>query len=79
LLVYLRGFSNDIYFQTGLLLLIGLSAKNAILIEEFSMEELFKKVKGVFEAAVAAAKLRLPPHIKTSLADTYRFLPMIYA
>ncbi|EOX2644892.1 efflux RND transporter permease subunit [Campylobacter jejuni] len=79
LLVYLRGFSNDIYFQTGLLLLIGLSAKNAILIVEFAMEERFKKGKGVFEAAVAAAKLRFRPIIMTSLAFTFGVLPMIFA
>ncbi|ECO3526389.1 efflux RND transporter permease subunit [Campylobacter jejuni] len=79
LLVALRGFDNDIYFQTGLLLLIGLSAKNAILIIEFAMEERFKKGKGVFEAAVAAAKLRFRPIIMTSLAFTFGVLPMIFA
>ncbi|EAH4549385.1 efflux RND transporter permease subunit [Campylobacter jejuni] len=79
LLVALRGFDNDIYFQTGLLLLIGLSAKNAILIVEFAMEERFKKGKGVFEAAVAAAKLRFRPIIMTSLAFTFGVLPMIFA
>ncbi|HED7614208.1 multidrug efflux RND transporter permease subunit CmeB, ciprofloxacin and florfenicol resistance type [Campylobacter jejuni] len=79
LLVALRGFDNDIYFQTGLLLLIGLSAKNAILIVEFAMEERLKKGKGVFEAAVAAAKLRFRPIIMTSLAFTFGVLPMIFA
>lgn len=59
--------------------MIGLSAKNAILIVEFAMEERFKKGKGVFEAAVAAAKLRFRPIIMTSLAFTFGVLPMIFA
>lgn len=77
--IALRGFSNDIYFQTGLLLLIGLSAKNAILIVEFAMEEHLKKGKSVFDAAVSAAKLRFRPIIMTSLAFTFGVLPMIFA
>ncbi|EAI6215131.1 efflux RND transporter permease subunit [Campylobacter jejuni] len=79
LLVALRGFDNDIYFQTGLLLLIGLSAKNAILIIEFAMEERLKKGKSIFEAAINAAKLRFRPIIMTSLAFTFGVLPMIFA
>lgn len=79
LLVALSGFNNDVYFQTGLLLLIGLSAKNAILIVEFAMEEHLKKGKGIFEAAVAAAKLRFRPIIMTSLAFTFGVLPMVFA
>ncbi|EIU4550839.1 multidrug efflux RND transporter permease subunit [Campylobacter jejuni] len=79
LLVALRGFDNDIYFQTGLLLLIGLSAKNAILIIEFAMEERLKKGKSIFEAAINAAKLRFRPIVMTSLAFTFGVLPMIFA
>ncbi|MCX2683493.1 multidrug efflux RND transporter permease subunit [Campylobacter sp. MIT 21-1685] len=78
-LVALRGFTNDIYFQTGLLLLIGLSAKNAILIVEFAMEEHLKKGKSIFESALAAAKLRFRPIVMTSLAFTFGVLPMIFA
>ncbi|TKX31300.1 efflux RND transporter permease subunit [Campylobacter estrildidarum] len=79
LLVAIRGFDNDIYFQTGLLLLIGLSAKNAILMIEFAMEEHLKKGKNVFDAAISAAKLRFRPIIMTSLAFTFGVLPMIFA
>ncbi|MBZ7963515.1 MULTISPECIES: efflux RND transporter permease subunit [Campylobacter] len=79
LLVALSGFDNDIYFQTGLLLLIGLSAKNAILIIEFAMEEHLKKGKSVFDAAISAAKLRFRPIVMTSLAFTFGVLPMIFA
>ena len=84
LFVYVRNFinigvSNDIYFQTGLLLLIGLSAKNAILIVEFAMEERFKKGKSIFEAAISAAKLRFRPIVMTSLAFTLGILPLFFA
>ncbi|TKX32613.1 efflux RND transporter permease subunit [Campylobacter aviculae] len=79
LLVAIRGFDNDIYFQTGLLLLVGLSAKNAILIVEFAMEEHLKKGKNVFDAAISAAKLRFRPIVMTSLAFTFGVLPMIFA
>ncbi|MCH5336754.1 MAG: efflux RND transporter permease subunit, partial [Campylobacter sp.] len=78
-LVALRGFSNDVYFQTGLLLLIGLSAKNAILIVEFAMEEHLKKGKSIFDAALSAAKLRFRPIVMTSLAFTLGILPMVFA
>lgn len=77
--VALRGFSNDVYFQTGLLLLIGLSAKNAILIIEFAMTEHLKKGKSIFESAIAAARLRFRPIVMTSLAFTFGVLPMIFA
>ena len=79
LFIYFRGFNNDVYFQTGLLLLIGLSAKNAILIVEFAMEEHLKQGKSIFEAAVSAAKLRFRPIIMTSLAFTFGILPMVFA
>lgn len=77
LFIWLRDFYNDVYFQTGLLLLIGLSTKNAILIVEFAMEEHLKKGKGIFEASVEAAKLRFRPIVMTSLAFTLGILPLV--
>ncbi|WP_291951921.1 multidrug efflux RND transporter permease subunit [Campylobacter sp.] len=79
LFVWLRGLENDIYFQTGLLLLIGLSAKNAILIVEFAMEEHLQKGKSIFESAVNAAKLRFRPIVMTSLAFICGILPLFFA
>ena len=74
--VWARGLTNDIYFQIGLLLLIGLSAKNAILIVEFAMQERLAG-KSVFDAAVNAARLRFRPIVMTSLAFTLGVFPMV--
>ncbi|QCD53371.1 efflux RND transporter permease subunit [Campylobacter sp. RM16192] len=74
--VWARGLTNDIYFQIGLLLLIGLSAKNAILIVEFAMQER-ESGKSAFEAAVNAAKLRFRPIVMTSIAFTLGVFPMV--
>lgn len=76
---YLRGTENDIYFQIGLLLLIGLSAKNAILIVEFAMEEKYKNGLDTFNAAIKAAKLRFRPIIMTSLAFGIGILPLVFS
>ncbi|MCR5225289.1 MAG: efflux RND transporter permease subunit, partial [Alphaproteobacteria bacterium] len=73
--VTLRGFSNDIYFQIALVTLIGLSAKNAILIVEFAVM-LRKSGKSLFEAAVQAAQLRFRPIIMTSLAFVLGCVPL---
>lgn len=73
---YLGGQNNDIYFQIGLLLLIGLAAKNAILIVEFAMEE-HKSGKSIFEASINASKIRFRPIVMTSLAFTLGVLPMV--
>ncbi|MSN95729.1 multidrug efflux RND transporter permease subunit [Campylobacter sp. FMV-PI01] len=73
--IWARGLNNDIYFQIGLLLLIGLGAKNAILIIEFAMEE-YKKGEGIFNASIKAARLRFRPIVMTSLAFTLGVLPM---
>ncbi|MDR2826385.1 MAG: efflux RND transporter permease subunit, partial [Deltaproteobacteria bacterium] len=72
---YLRGLTNDVYFQVGLLTIIGLSAKNAILIVEFAkgMEE---EGKDIIEATVAACRLRIRPIIMTSLAFMLGVLPL---
>ncbi|CAD7288390.1 Efflux pump membrane transporter BepE [Campylobacter majalis] len=71
-----RGLTNDIYFQIGLLLLIGLSAKNAILIVEFAMQER-EKGKAIFDAAISAAKLRFRPIVMTSIAFSMGIFPMV--
>ena len=71
----LRGLSNDIYFQVGLLVLIGLSAKNAILIVEFAIAKR-KDGLSIKDAAIEAAKLRLRPIIMTSLAFTIGVVPL---
>jgi HAE1 family hydrophobic/amphiphilic exporter-1 len=77
-LVSLRGYSNDVYVQIGLLLLIGLAAKNAILIVEFA-EQLRKQGRSIAEAAIEAAELRLRPILMTSIAFILGVLPLYFA
>lgn len=72
----LRGLENDIYFQIGLVMLIALSAKNAILIVEFAQHLHEKEGKGIIESAIGAAKLRFRPIIMTSLAFSIGVLPL---
>ena len=74
----LRGYANDIYFQVGLITIIGLSAKNAILIIEFA-KDLQAQGRSVLEAALEAAHLRLRPIIMTSLAFMLGVLPLALA
>lgn len=73
--VYLRGLEADIYFQVGLITLIGLSAKNAILIVEFAIEKL-KEGMSLLDATIEAARLRFRPIIMTSLAFIVGTLPL---
>jgi len=77
--LWMRGLSNDIYFQISLLVLIGLSAKNAILIVEFASKMHKEEGMSVFDAAVAAAKIRLRPIIMTSIAFILGTLPLAMA
>jgi multidrug efflux pump len=74
----LRAYSNDVYFQVGLITIIGLSAKNAILIIEFA-KDLQAQGKGVVEAALAAAHLRFRPIVMTSLAFGLGVVPLVIA
>lgn len=76
LATWLRGLNNDIYFQIGLVMLIALSAKNAILIIEFAMEAREKHGKNIYDSAVEAARLRFRPIVMTSLAFTIGVLPL---
>ena len=71
----LRGYSNDVYFQVGLITIIGLSAKNAILIIEFA-KDLQAQGKTAVEAALAAAHLRFRPILMTSMAFMLGVLPL---
>jgi multidrug efflux pump len=75
LAVWLRGIQNDVYFQVGLVTLIGLAAKNAILIVEFAVL-LRNEGKGIFESAYEAAKLRFRPIVMTSLAFILGCVPL---
>ena len=74
----LRAYSNDVYFQVGLITIIGLTAKNAILIIEFA-KDLQASGKGVIESALAAAHLRFRPIVMTSLAFGLGVLPLVLA
>ena len=74
----LRSYSNDVYFQVGLITIIGLSAKNAILIIEFA-KDLQAQGKGVVEAALSAAHLRFRPIVMTSLAFGLGVVPLVLA
>ncbi|WP_068825505.1 efflux RND transporter permease subunit [Pseudomonas sp. BMS12] len=75
LAVWLRGIQNDVYFQVGLVTLIGLAAKNAILIVEFAVM-LRAEGKGIFDSAFEAAKLRFRPIVMTSLAFILGCVPL---
>jgi HAE1 family hydrophobic/amphiphilic exporter-1 len=77
-LVSLRGLANDVYCQIGLVMLIGLSAKNSILIVEFA-EQLRRKGRSIVEAAIEAAELRLRPILMTSFAFILGVLPLVFA
>jgi HAE1 family hydrophobic/amphiphilic exporter-1 len=77
-LVSLRGMANDVYCQIGLVMLIGLSAKNSILIVEFA-EQIRGQGKSIFEAAIEAAELRLRPILMTSFAFILGVLPLYFA
>lgn len=76
--VWVTGLNNDIYFQIGLVTLIGLAAKNAILIVEFAKVQVDKGID-VIEAATHAAKMRFRPILMTSLAFILGMLPMVLA
>lgn len=72
------GLENDVYFQIGLVMLVGLAAKNAILIVEFAKEQVDKGVD-VVQAALHASRLRFRPILMTSLAFILGMLPMVIA
>ena len=76
--VFLRHMENDIYFQIGLIVLIGLAAKNAILIAEFAMQGM-EAGATAREAAADAARLRFRPIVMTSLAFVLGVLPLVLA
>ncbi|WP_454765119.1 efflux RND transporter permease subunit [Cupriavidus campinensis] len=78
LAILLRGLSNDVYFQIGMVTLIGLAAKNAILIVEFAVMK-HKEGLSHADAAVEAAKLRLRPIVMTSLAFILGAVPLFIA
>jgi multidrug efflux pump len=78
LAIVLRNINNDVYFQIGLLTLVGLSAKNAILIVEFAVEQ-HREGKSFFDAAIEASRLRFRPIIMTSFAFILGCLPLALA
>lgn len=76
--LWFRGTANDIYFQIGLLVLIGLTSKNAILIVEFALLKM-QEGMSVFDAVIEAAHLRLRPILMTSLAFVLGVVPLVFA
>ena len=78
LAVFLRGMPNDIYFQVGLITLIGLAAKNAILIVEFASQKM-KEGMPVAQAAIEAARLRFRPIVMTSMTFVLGISPLVIA
>ena len=78
LFISMRGLVNDVYLQIGLVMLVGLSAKNSILIVEFA-EQLLEQVRSIIDAAIEAAELRLRPILMTSFASFLGVLPLYFA
>jgi HAE1 family hydrophobic/amphiphilic exporter-1 len=76
--IWLRGLTNDVYAQIGLVMLIGLASKNAILIVEFA-EQLQDEGLNTVDAAVEAARIRLRPILMTSLAFILGVIPLVIA
>jgi len=77
-LVSARGLVDDVYVQIGLVMLIGLSAKNSILIVEFAEQQL-EHGKSIIDAAIIASELRLRPILMTSIAFILGVLPLYFA
>jgi HAE1 family hydrophobic/amphiphilic exporter-1 len=75
---WIRGLANDVYCQVGLVMLIGLAAKNAILIVEFA-EQLRHRGLSIVQAAIEAGRIRLRPILMTSLAFILGVLPLVFA
>jgi hydrophobic/amphiphilic exporter-1 (mainly G- bacteria), HAE1 family len=73
-----RGFANDVFCQVGLVMLVGLAAKNSILIVEFA-EQLRERGMSIVDAAIGAARIRLRPILMTSLAFILGVLPLAFA
>jgi HAE1 family hydrophobic/amphiphilic exporter-1 len=73
-----RGFANDVFCQVGLVMLIGLAAKNSILIVEFA-EQLREQGRSIFDAAVESARIRLRPILMTSFAFILGVMPLALA
>ena len=78
LFISMRGLVDDVYVQIGLVMLIGLSAKNSILIVEFA-EQLIEQGRSIMDAAIEAAELRLRPILMTSFAFILGVLPLYFA
>jgi HAE1 family hydrophobic/amphiphilic exporter-1 len=76
--IWMRGMVDDVYVQIGLVMLIGLSAKNSILIVEFA-EQLIERGRSITDAAIEAAELRLRPILMTSFAFLLGVLPLYFA
>jgi HAE1 family hydrophobic/amphiphilic exporter-1 len=74
----MRGFDNNVYTQIGIVLLIGLASKNAILIVEFAREQQ-EQGKGIVEAALAACQLRFRPILMTAISSIAGFMPLVVA
>lgn len=79
LFVWLRGFINDVYVQIGIVTLMGLAAKNAILIVEFAKEKYEGEGMSLFDAAVEGAKLRFRPIMMTAFAFILGVIPLVTA
>jgi len=78
--LFIRKMSFDVFAQIGLIMLVGLAAKNAILIVEFARDQLESdKTRSVAEAALAGARLRLRPILMTSFAFIFGMLPLLVA
>src|SRR5580700_2065802 len=75
---WIRGLQNDVYCQVGLVMLVGLASKNAILIVEFA-EQLRQRGMTILDAAVEAARIRLRPILMTSLAFILGVVPLVFA
>jgi len=76
--LFLRGFENDIYFQVGIITLVGLSAKNAILMVQFALQKL-NEGYNLFDATIEGARIRFRPIVMTSLAFVAAALPLAFS
>jgi HAE1 family hydrophobic/amphiphilic exporter-1 len=74
----IRGFANDVFCQVGLVMLVGLAAKNSILIVEFA-EQLRERGMSIHQAAIESARIRLRPILMTSFAFILGVLPLAFA